>query len=296
MNVPAWLNVALFALSQRLGYCLLIAVAMLLLWWSRADYYVSRNHPENPEPDDTSLVAAVFLPSLALLVLATQFQIKRGLRGFVDPDPNFQGTGKNERRAMLSHIADNCKGISNRYVVWLRDNGSGCRAWFPALWLPGLAMFLAFPPLHSGLMESIAEFSRKTPPSLLGVASEDRADDSIYAIVSEAEQGSGVKTITGLDFQNPHWVRPPASQVATASRTFLVFYAGDYPHVHRHIEVSCTSPYCVPRSDSRPHLRRAIARFEYMQPNALLQRPLNAFAALSTCWGQPLPSGRIPID
>jgi hypothetical protein len=272
---------------------------LLLVWWNLADFYVCKRFSNWPELNETSLVGGVFLLLLVSLATVTRCQIRRGLRGFKS-DLDADGPADlSEWQKMLSHIAENCGGLSKQYVYWLHDSGSGWRPWLSAAWLPAVTIFLAFPPLHSGLMESLANFSRRTPPSLFARKSEAKADDVIFAIDSVAEQGKGASIITGLVPQGGRWARSPDSQVESGTKTFLVFHVGDYPHVHRRIEIfGCNQPDCVlPLGGNPRNVRRATARFEYWQPYAAVRRPrplLNVRAELRALWGHSLDS--VPID
>jgi len=305
---PALINVALFALSQRWGYCLILAGVLLLVWWNLADFYVCKRFPDRPELNETLPIGGVFMLMVLILVWATRRKLRRGLRRFAQLDQSAKGPETpDEWRTMLSEIADHCDGFSGGYVNWLKDLGSRWKPWISASWLPALAIFLAFPPLHSGLMEYLSNFSRKTPPSLLDRESEAKAGDFIFAIDSMAEHGKEAPVVTGLVFRDGKWDRPEDSKVGTASKTYLIFHAGDYPHVHRRVEVlECGLPNCsVPPAESnRPDplqprtcfsaLRRARACFEYWQPHAAyLPLRLNVRAVLRTLWGYPLDSARI---
>lgn len=302
---PALINVALFALSQRRGYCLILAGVLLVVWWNLADFYICKRFPDRPELNETLPISGVFILMVLILVWATRRKIRRGLGRFAKLDPSAKGPEtSDEWRTMLSAIADHCDGLSGGYVNWLKYSGSGRKPWISASWFPALAIFLAFPPLHSGLMEYLSNFSRKTPPSLFDIKSEAKADDSIFAIVSVAEQGEGAPVIRSLVLQDGKWHRTPDSKVETGTKLFLIFHVGDYPHVHRRIEVlGCSSRNCsVPAVSNPPdprwartcfhEVRRAEDCFQYWQPNVAIQPrpPLNVRAELRTLWGHLLDS------
>ena len=307
MNRPAWINITLFALSQRRVSCLILAGILLAVWWNLADFYVCNGFPDIPELSDTLLVAGTFFPLLFGLVVATRIQVRRGLRSFAEPAPKFKwGKTTDISRAMLAEISSHCDGLSRRYVNWLGDYGRDRMGWLSALGLPLFATFLALPPLHSGLMECISNLSSKTPPSLMDRKSQAKADDVIFGIDSVAEQGNEALVATGLVFGDGEWNRTPDSKIETASTTYLIFHGGDYPHVHRRLHVlGCALPNCSvsPAASSSPplhprtcfsSLRRASACFEYWQPLAAYRPlPLNVRAVIQTLWGRPLDSVRI---
>jgi hypothetical protein len=343
VNRPPWVNVALFTLSQRPVYCLALAAVLLTVWWNQADFYVCKRFPDRPERNESLLIAITFFSLLFLLFLLTRIQVRRGLSPFAErhsrvrsilsnaissPFPGFKPfiqkfvsllkrvaqqpfsvpVIRGDSRAMLHEVAGHSDGLSRRYVTWLNDSGSIWTVWPSAAWLPLWAAFLAFPPLHSGLMEYISYLSRRTPPSL-DMKSEAKADDVVFAIISVAEQGDQPPVVTGVAFQDGKWRRPSDSKVETGTNLFLIFHVGDYPHVHRRIEiVGCSSRNCsVPAKrtppDPRwagscffPELRRAKACFQYWQPNVAIRPrpPLNIRGDLVTFWGHTL--GSVEID
>jgi hypothetical protein len=309
VNRPAWINVALFALSRRRGYCLALSGIQFLVWWNFADFYVCKRFPDRPEYNDALLISVALFPLLLALIVATRIQIRRGLTRFAEPGLNGKGPETlGEWRAMITEIAGNCDGLSKRYVAWLGDSGYGWRGWVSAAWLPALAVFLASPPLHSGLMGYVSDFSRKTPPSLIDMESEAKAEDFIFGIDNVALSGKDAPVVTGLAFRDGKWNRTPDSKVGTAKKTYLIFAAGDFPHVHRRLEVlGCALPNCSvppaggsgpapvqPKTTCFPTLRRARACFEYWQPLAAYRPlPLNVRVVMRTPWGHALDLVRI---
>ena len=156
-------------------------------------------------------------------------------------------------------------------------------------------------------MEYLAEFSRKTPPSLVGVGTLEKQEDEIYAVENHTVVAPDFPpTVFGLVPQHGKVVIPKDSRVAGAVETTLIFLAGDYPHVHRRIEIrECPGKNCYPDIDRCPGkdcysvgapqghavtllLRGAESRIQYRRLD--VSAPLNALAVLRTLSGNILSS------
>jgi hypothetical protein len=134
-----------------------------------------------------------------------------------------------------------------------------------------------------------------TPPSLIGVGALGKQEDKIYAVEVHTTLAPNAHPIPfGLIPQNGIVVIPLDKRVVNPFDERLLFLAGDFPHVHRRIEVhGCDWPNCEPRVGPRQDpatlfLRRGESSFRYRRPNVLL--PLNVHAVMRTLLGHTLSS------
>jgi hypothetical protein len=315
MKRAAWVDLALFVLTRRFVCSLAITVLTVICWWYLADYYVMQRLPLPPTWLDRllDLVASAgghhevystlvcwleplsaVLPSAAFVLMfcwLTRRQIRNGLGQENENDLailDFGPIGADGLRHMLLFAAGHCEGVTQKYVLWLRDRQlRGPRAWAYGSWLVLLWLFLALPFLHSGVMEWIAA-SMSTPQN--GIF-------NFRAYIDNASLSSREVFPLERNRGTNHWTVTPevATALAVWERATLQTAAGDLPHLHRVISVHCVPPSCwlpgAPVSqDSHFRVQAGLARFDF---GKFPTEPLKMNIVLLTLWGRELHSTTI---
>lgn len=249
---------ALFVLTQRVVFSATLGALTIIIWWLLSDYYLVQLLPDWylrwVAPACADLLATLIPSTLLLAFFAwiTKRQIREGICDEIEvvPRQNSDLPGHDGLRAMLLWTMPQCRGVAQRYVSWLQGNLAGPRPWLQASWILVLGLFLGLPSAHSYLMEQIASFFSRTPPYLCCLPHEVlRAPDKIFNVRNRVPDFDGRKSLTyRLDQRTSlrDWYMPPEAREANVVKESgsLLIYAGDFPHLHRRIHVSCSLPDC----------------------------------------------------